>query len=833
MKQYHALRRSLPEDVILFFRLGDFYEMFYEDAKQAADILKLTLTKRQGYPMAGVPFHSATGYIRKLVQAGKRVAIAEQTTAPVAGKLTPREITQIISAGTIDDVAIIDSDRPLYLAAVYIEGGKLGLAYVDHTTGVFRLTEFEEEKALMDELLAIGAAEVLFSAEQEARFGHLPRGQAHDPYAFLYDQAFFTLREHFKVQSLDGFGCTQWRAAVGAAGAILHYLKHVLQRKADHLRRLQPYHTGHFVVLDEAARQHLDLVQSRAGREGTLLGALDRTQTPLGARKLREWILHPLRDLDALNARQDVIAALLERPSLLESLRQQLKSIKDIERTLSRLSSGSGNARDLQALALSLQALPALRDSLAELTPQCTLTAELHQNIGDFTALAEDVLRALVDEPPATVKDGGCIRTGWNPALDELREAASQGKEWIAQLQAREIEATGIKSLKVRYNSVFGYFIEVTKANLANVPPHYHRKQTMVNAERFITPELKQIEDKILGAEERAKKLEFELFQELRARVLEPMEALQRTAEAVAVLDVLAALAETARLYTYCRPLLNESRNLYIKDGRHPVLDQQTGSERFVPNDVGMEPETARLLLITGPNMAGKSTYIRQVALLTLMAQIGSFLPASSAEIGLVDRIFTRVGASDDLARGQSTFMVEMNETAMIVNNATAQSLIILDEIGRGTSTFDGLSLAWSIAEHLHDHIQARTLFATHYHEMTALAATRPGVRNYNVAVREWNDQVIFLRKIVAGAADKSYGIHVARLAGLPDQIITRAKAILAHLEAKAASPEPGVAESMEDENAPPSTSPARPRRRREKAAPSLPQTAPAQMTLF
>lgn len=829
MKQYHALRRSLPEDVILFFRLGDFYEMFYEDAQRAADLLKLTLTKRQGYPMAGVPFHAAAGYIRRLVKAGKRVAIAEQTSAPVAGKLTPREITQVISAGTVDDVTMIDADRPLYLASVFAEGKKLGLAYADHTTGVFRLTEFDDDKALVDELLAIGAAEVLFSAEQEARFGHMPGAQAHDPYAFLYEQAFFTLREHFKVQSLDGFGCVGMRAAVGAAGAILHYLKHVLQRKADHLRQLQPYHTGNFVVLDAAARQHLDLVHSRAGRDGTLLGALDRTQTPLGARKLREWILQPLRDLEILCARQDMIAALLEWPSLLESLRSQLKSVKDIERTLSRLSTGGGNGRDLMALALSLQALPALREGLAQLAPACRLAAELHAAIGDFTDLAEDVLRAIVDEPPATIKDGGCIRSGWNETLDELREAASQGKEWIAQLQAREIEATGIKSLKVRYNSVFGYFIEITKANLAGVPPHYHRKQTMVNAERFITPELKQIEDKILGAEERSKKLEYELFHELRSRVIEPLEALQRTADAVATLDVLASLAETARLFSYTRPLLNQSRTLYIKDGRHPVLDQQAGGERFVPNDVAMEPEGARLLLITGPNMAGKSTYIRQVALLTLMAQIGSFLPAASAEIGLVDRIFTRVGASDDLSRGQSTFMVEMNETALIVNNATAQSLIILDEIGRGTSTFDGLSLAWSIAEHLHDHIQARTLFATHYHEMTALATSRPGVRNYNVAVREWNDQVIFLRKIVAGAADKSYGIHVARLAGLPDQIITRAKAILVHLEAKAASPEPSAAEVVEEDTAPSS----RPRRRKEKAPADLPHAAPAQMTLF
>jgi DNA mismatch repair protein MutS len=835
MKQYHAMRQTLPADVLLLFRLGDFYEMFFEDAKTAADILRLTLTKRNGIPMAGVPFHAAPGYVRRLVKAGKRVAIAEQTSEPVAGKLTTREISQVISAGTVDDMAMLDADRPLYLAAVYAEGKKFGLAYVDHTTGVFRLTEFTEARALEDELISIGAAEVLFSAEQAAAFGRLPAAQVHDGYAFLYDQAFFTLREHFKVQSLDGFGCVGMRAAVGAAGAILHYLRHSLQRPVDHLRRLQPYQTGSFVILDSSAQQHLDLVHSRAGKEATLLGALDRTQTPMGARAMRDWILRPLRDLAALVARQEIIATLVERPSLLGAVRDQLKQVKDIERTAGRLSQGGGNGRDLQALAASLKVLPDVRESLAQLAggrdggPPLALAAALLGQLADFGGLADAIDRAIIEEPPATIKDGGFIRDGYHEVLDELRGAAGQGKEWIAQLQAREIEATGIKSLKIRYNSVFGYFIEISKANADKAPPHYHRKQTMVNAERFITPELKQIEDKILGAEERSKKLELELFHELRGGITARLDALQLAAEAVAALDVLAALAETARLFNYCRPLLNESRTLYIKDGRHPVLDQVAGGERFVPNDVALEPVQARLHIITGPNMAGKSTYIRQVALLTLMAQMGSFIPAASAEIGLVDRIFTRVGASDDLSRGQSTFMVEMNETALIVNNATDRSLVILDEIGRGTSTFDGLSLAWSIAEHLHDKIGARALFATHYHELTALAKSRPGVQNYNVAVREWNEQVIFLRKIIAGAADKSYGIHVARLAGLPDEIIARAKVILAHLEANAASPEAGAEAGT-----------ARPARRSVKPRPAadvsddvLPVSSPAQLTLF
>jgi len=835
MKQYHAMRQTLPADVLLLFRLGDFYEMFFEDAKVAAEILRLTLTKRNGVPMAGVPFHAAPGYVRKLVRAGKRVAIAEQTSEPVAGKLTNREISQVISAGTVDDMSMLEADRPLYLAAVFEEGKRFGLAYVDHTTGVFRLTEFSDARALEDELTGIGAAEVLYSTEQVASFARVPGAQVHDGYAFLYDQAFFTLREHFKVQSLDGFGCAGMRAAVGAAGAILHYLKHSLQRTVDHLRRLQPYQTGSFVVLDSAAQQHLDLVHSRAGKEATLLGALDRTQTPMGARSLRDWILRPLRDLGPLVARQEFITALIDRPSLLSELREHLRHIRDVERTAGRLSQGGGNGRDLQALAASLRVLPDVKESLAQLAADLPghrvpgLAAVLLEQLPDFSELAGAIDRAIIDEPPATIKDGGFIRDGYHEVLDELRGAAGQGKEWIAELQAREIEATGIKSLKVRYNSVFGYFIEISKANVDKAPPHYHRKQTMVNAERFITPELKQIEDKILGAEERSKKLEVDLFHELRAKIGGELDALQLAAEAVATVDVLASLAETARLYSYCRPLLNDSRALYIKDGRHPVLDQVAGGERFVPNDVALEPERARLHIITGPNMAGKSTYIRQVALLTLMAQMGSFIPAASAEIGLVDRIFTRVGASDDLSRGQSTFMVEMNETALIVNNATGRSLVILDEIGRGTSTFDGLSLAWSIAEHLHDVIGARALFATHYHELTALARSRPGVQNYNVAVREWNDQVIFLRKIVAGAADKSYGIHVARLAGLPDEIIARAKVILAHLEANAASPESGTASS--------SAKPRRASKARTEAAPAeddvLPTAAPAQLTLF
>lgn len=790
MQQYHAIRDKLPDDVLLFFRLGDFYEMFFEDARRAAGLLNVALTKRNGIPMCGVPFHAAEGYIGKLVKAGKRVAIAEQTSEPQPGRIVEREVSQIISAGTISDLNLIDAESHHYLAAVYRAGKRLGLACADLTTGEFRVTECADRGALDDEIARVAPAETLVSDEQFSELGDVPGAIAYDGYTFLYEQALHLLKEHFKVQSLDGFGCGSMPAAASAAGAIMHYLKYQLHRQADHIRRLQTYTSSEFVLIDAASQRHLDLVESRSGAESTLLKALNRTGTPMGARKLRDWILHPLRDPVVLTSRQDLIAALLGEPFVLSQCQDELKTIRDLERTVGRLSQGSGTARDLQSMAQSLQRIPALRQHLAALPDAGALSAALTPRFRDFGELADMLEKAVVEEPPASVKEGGIFRDGYLPELDDLRLASSEGKRWIADLQLREAERTGIKSLKVKYNAVFGYFIEITKANLHAVPADYTRKQTTVNAERFVTPELKDMEAKILGAEERAQKLEYEEFHKLREKVLLQLTEIQDTADALATLDVLCGLAETARLFHYCRPLLNDSSNLYLKDGRHPVLDQNLAEEKFVPNDTHLEAEENRLLIITGPNMAGKSTYIRQVALLTLMAQIGSFVPAEAAEIGVVDRIFTRVGASDDIARGQSTFMVEMNETALIINNASDRSLVILDEIGRGTSTFDGLSIAWSVAEHLYDCTGARTLFATHYHELTALARNRPGVQNYNVAVREWNDRVIFLRKIVPGAADKSYGIQVARLAGLPSAIIERAKEILHHLETSAQSPD-------------------------------------------
>ena len=789
MKQYLAIRRELPEDVLLFFRLGDFYELFFEDAKVASPILNVALTKRNAVPMCGVPHHSSQGYIAKLIKAGKRVAIAEQTTEPTPGKIVERAVSQILSAGTINDLNLLDSNRPNYLAAVYRDGKKFGLAYVDHTTGEFEVADFKDTTELADELERLQASEILHSDDQREvieALGSPACAQAVESYLFLLDQAQHSLTQHFKVQSLDGFGCTGMNAAICAAGCILQYLQFQLRRSVDHIQRLRVGQTNDVVLIDAASQSHLELVSARGGNAHTLLSALDRTCTPMGGRKLRHWVLHPLRDLDTLTQRQDMIAAFLDEPMLLSQVRTLLKEVRDLERTSSRLSQGSGNGRDLQALAVSLEIVPSLKVILHESSRSHTsYTTDLLSRLHDLTPLCQEIQRAICDEPPMQIKEGGVFREGWLPELDELRNASTLGRQWIADLQAQEIERTGIKSLKIKYNAVFGYFIEITKANVGSVPADYHRKQTTVNGERYITDELKRMEDKILGSEERSKALEYEQFIELRSRVLEHLAHIQETAEAIAVLDSLGSLAETARLFNYTRPVLNETRNLFIRDGRHPVLDQNlTSGERFVPNDVTLEPEESRLILITGPNMAGKSTYLRQTALLTLMAQIGSFLPAASAEIGLVDRIFTRIGASDDIARGQSTFMVEMNETSLILNNATERSLVILDEIGRGTSTFDGLSIAWSVAEHLHDHIGARCLFATHYHEITALAQSRSAVKNYNVAVKEWNQQIIFLRKILPGCAEKSYGIQVARLAGLPENVIARAKEVLQQLEA-------------------------------------------------
>jgi len=785
MQQYHAIRRELPPGTLLLYRLGDFYEMFGEDATTAAGILNVALTKRGITPMCGVPYHAARAYMEKLVASGWRVAVCDQVGEVVSGKLVRREISHILSPGTLDDFGL-DERKPNYVAALREAGGKFGLAFCDLSTGEFRVTELDSRGALLDELARVCPSEILVPEQQADAFAGVAGHSLLDGYAFETEPASEFLLAHFRVQSLDGFGLRGMSAAIGAAGAILHYVTRQMRRQANHLRHLQPYHRSHFLILDSSTQSHLELVQSRNGKHFTLLSAMDRTVTPMGARLLREWLLQPLRDTAKIEARQDAIASMLDNATLLGDLRFRLSEIRDLDRASARLSGNSGNPRDLAALAHSLDRLPALAACLSSTASSSIPSALLEGLTAYIHALPELALKlqaALVAEPPALLRDGGFVRTGFDETLDTLRAASQDGKQWIAALQEEEIRRTGIRSLKVRFTSVFGYFIEITNANLPSVPDDYIRKQTTVNGERFITPGLKEVEGRILGAEERGRARELEIFGELKACVLAELAHLQETSDTLATLDVICGLAETARQYDYCRPEITDSPILDISEGRHPVLEQQQGTERFVPNDTLLDCTEKRFAVITGPNMAGKSTYIRQVALLTLMAQMGSYVPAKTMRIGLVDRIFTRVGANDDLSRGQSTFMVEMNETANILNNATAHSLVILDEIGRGTSTFDGLSIAWSVAEYLHDHIACRTLFATHYHELTDLERTRTGVLNLNVAVREWNDQIIFLRKILPGRADQSYGIQVARLAGLPDAIIKRSKEILANLE--------------------------------------------------
>ncbi|MBQ8480709.1 MAG: DNA mismatch repair protein MutS [Akkermansia sp.] len=791
MEQYLRMKQGLPDDVWLFFRVGDFYEMFFEDAVECSAALGLTLTKRQNIPMCGVPHHAAEGYIGQVVKAGRRIAIADQMTDPVPGKLVERQITRIISAGTLSDLSLLKEDEHNYIIACYKDKKCWGLACADHTTGEFTVVDYATREALAEEIARIHPREMLVSDEQKEDFSGLPITQYYDGYTFLPGVAKPALESHFRVHSLQGFGCAHLVASLGAAAAILHYLKHQMRRSTDHLRRLSLRPTDNAVLIDTASRANLDLVEARGGMRNTLLGTLDGTSSPMGARKMRDWVLHPICDLNELLRRQELIATFLSEPFLMSKLRDTFKGVRDTERLTSRLAQNAGNARDLLALGTSLSRLPDIAQDLQVLADRQPLFAPLLQNLGDFTELTDLLERAICDEPPITIKEGGMIRDNYDAQLDELRRASREGKGWLAELEARERAATGIDSLKIRYNNVFGYYIEVTKANYAKVPAHYVRKQTLANAERYVTDELKRMEGTILGADERSRQLEYELFCNLRDEVAQYIDRIQISAEALAEVDVLLSLAETARRHNYCRPVLDESRVLNIRNGRHPVIEQVQTDCAFVPNDTEMHEEHDRVLILTGPNMAGKSTYIRQVALITLMAQMGSYVPAETAHIGLVDRIFCRVGASDDIARGQSTFMVEMSETALILNNATERSLVILDEIGRGTATFDGLSIAWAVAEHLHDAIGCRTMFATHYHEMVDLEHTHSGVSNRHVEVREWKDEIVFLRKVLPGPADKSYGIQVARLAGLPAPIIDRAKQILTHLEMSAGTREP------------------------------------------
>ena len=799
MQQYHRLKREIPPDAILLFRLGDFYEMFFGDAEEGSRLLDLTLTQRQGTPMCGMPYHAAEGYIAQILKAGRRVAICDQMEAPRPGQVVRREITQILTPGSILDAGQLEPKQNNFLAAVAPVSGSFGVAALDLTTGEFFAGDFSTPEALRDALGRLSPAEVVVAQGHriDLETSALSNGEKlayllveHDAWSFSPDAAEHTLRDHFKTASLDGFGLVASAAkdastcgALSAAGGLLHYLGHELRRSLGHVHTLRLWQREDVLILDAATRRNLELVDPlRAGSgQTTLLSAVDRTVTSGGGRLLRQWLLAPLRNLPAIERRQSIVAWAKANQPERNALQERLRQVRDVERLVARLVQGSGNARDLIALRVSLEQLPALRISL-EKHPLAALR-ELGGQITPLPDLADLYSRALADDPPILLKEGGLIRSGYHAPLEELRAASVEGQEWLADLQRREQERTGIRSLKVRYNQVFGYYIEISAANLGAVPADYTRKQTLANAERFVTPELKQMESKILGAQERSRQLEYELFLDLRSAAVPHLRTIQDTARALHEIDVLLGWGALAQERDYFQPEMNDGCLLLLEEARHPVLEQLPANEKFVPNDVRLDLETERLVILTGPNMAGKSTYIRQVAVLALLAHCGCFVPAKRAVVGLLDRIFTRVGASDDLGRGQSTFMVEMNETANILNHATSRSLVILDEIGRGTSTFDGLSIAWSVAEYLNTTLRARTLFATHYHELTELARLLPATKNYNVAVREWGDQIVFLRKIVPGGTDKSYGIQVARLAGLPAPVLKRAKEILRQLE--------------------------------------------------
>ncbi len=799
MRQYLEIKSEYP-DSILFFRLGDFYEMFMDDAVTASRILDITLTARnkgaaEEIPLCGIPFHSAQPYITKLVDHGHKVAICEQVEDPKTVKgLVKRDVVQVITPGLIVDTDNLRPNKNNYLMALVADGEhSYGISLLDISTGEFRVTQVSDIETVRSELASIDPAEIVLPEEENNNAWTKPLADLLESkvvnsvpsWSIDADYASEELLSTFNCASLDVFGCQGLNAAVQAAGAALHYLKEARKGSVPHLRPLVTYHVSDYMVLDDATRRNLELTGTMydRSRKGSLLGVLDRTVTAMGGRLLRQWINQPLVDVDRIVQRQQSVAELADAALLRQDIRASLDGVYDLERLNGKIAMANANGKDLTALRESLKRLPELLVQMESL--HSDLLIQLSNSIDPMPDVVELVEKAIVDDPPFVLREGGIIRDGYNADLDELRTISREGKGWIARLEAEQREQTGISSLKVRFNKVFGYYIEVTRTHLDRVPEDYIRKQTLANAERYITPELKEYEDKVLGAEDRLVELEYELFQQVRKLVAEQGERLQQSATALAALDVLASLADVAHEQNYVSPQIDESQELLIRDGRHPVVETMSLDERFVPNDVEMDLEQNQILIITGPNMAGKSTFMRQVALIVLMAQIGSMVPAAEAKVGVVDRIFTRVGASDNLARGQSTFMVEMTETANILNHATPRSLIVLDEIGRGTSTFDGVSIAWSVAEFLHDNnrVAAKTLFATHYHELTDLSLTRERVQNYNIAVKEWNDQIIFLRRIVKGGASHSYGIQVARLAGLPQEVIDRSKEILRNLE--------------------------------------------------
>ena len=787
MEQYSQIKAKHASDILLF-RLGDFYEMFYEDAKVASKVLGIVLTARtkgdSKIPMCGIPYHSSQSYINRLLKAGHRVAVCEQLQDPEEAEgIVERGVVRVITPGTLVEESILEEKKNNYLAAAVNDGAKTGLAWVDLSTGEFRLADLPGDR-LPDELVRLSPSETLLPSSVAESLG--PRIQTaagglltpfHD-WTFDRDNARRALCEHFGVKSLRGFGCEELGPAVAAAGAVLAYLKETQRGPLQHLTRLERYVGEGRMFLDRQTQASLELTETlRSGeRKGSLLWVLDRTRTPMGARLLREWVTSPLVRVEDIRGRLGAVKELVEDDALRTGLQELLKLIFDLERALARVGAGRANARDLVGLRTSLEPLPKLAALKFKAKGLSSLRIGIHPELSAF------LTKALQDDPPHLLTEGGIIRRGFDAELDKLHAISTDGKSWIANFEAAEVKRSGISSLKVGYTQVFGYYIEITNAHKEKIPAGYVRKQTLKNAERYITPELKEYETLVLNAEDRLKDLEYEAFQKVRGRVAEEISELQQTARSLAFLDAAASLAQVAGENKYVLPEIDESTAFEVRDARHPVLEVMIEDNKVVPNDVVLTGEKP-VALITGPNMAGKSTYIRQAALVALMAQMGSYVPAGSAKFGVVDRIFTRVGAADELTRGQSTFMVEMSETANILNNATQKSLIILDEIGRGTSTFDGVSIAWAVTEFLHDRLKARTLFATHYHELTELGRVLKGVRNLHVSVKEWGEGIVFLHRIVEGPTDKSYGIHVARLAGIPKPVVERSKVILAGLE--------------------------------------------------
>ena len=797
MKQYMQTKEEY-KDCILFYRLGDFYEMFFDDALTASKELEITLTGKncgleERAPMCGIPYHAVDSYLNRLVSKGYQVAICEQVEDPKTAKgIVKREVIRVVTPGTNLDTQGLDETKNNYIMCIVYMADRYGLSVADVTTGEYLVTELDSQTKLMDELYKFMPSEIVcneafyMSGLDLDDLKNRLHMAIYSLEAWYFDDALCreTLQEHFKVASLEGIGLSDYECGMIASGALLKYLEETQKNSLSHMSRLTRYATGNYMVLDSATRRNLELVETLREKQkrGSLLWVLDKTKTAMGARTLRKYVEQPLIDKESIVKRLDAVAELKDNAICREEIREYLNPVYDLERLVGKITYQSANPRDLIAFQSSLSMLPSVKCILKDM--ESDLLKEIYEELDPLEELCDLVGRAIQEEPPLAMKEGGIIKDGYNEEVDRLRKAKSEGKNWLADLETKEREKTGIKNLRIRYNKVFGYYLEVTNSFKDLVPDYYTRKQTLANAERYIIPELKELEDTILGAEDKLCALEYELYCEVRNTIAAELTRIQRTAKAVAKLDVIASLALVAERNNYVRPKINEKGVIDIRDGRHPVVEKMIPNDMFIANDTYLDDKKQRISIITGPNMAGKSTYMRQAALIVLMAQLGSFVPASSANIGLVDRIFTRVGASDDLASGQSTFMVEMNEVANILRNATSKSLLILDEIGRGTSTFDGLSIAWAVVEYISNSklLGAKTLFATHYHELTELEGKISNVNNYCIAVKEKGDDIVFLRKIVKGGADKSYGIQVAKLAGVPDPVINRAKEIVEEL---------------------------------------------------